>query len=100
MTGMSAFINLRWTMSIILFSMVLGGTFYCGWACLFGTLQELMNNKYTCYIILLLINLLTSNIIFSIMLGELRNSMITLLTGKLPALLSALSVVAFLFSSQ
>ena len=120
MTGMSAFIDLRWTMSIILVSMVLGGTFYCGWACPFGTLQEMMNKlarlfnikqrkvpkyihkylKYTRYIILLLITLLTSNIIFSIMSLEPRNSIITLLTGNLPTILSAVTIVVFLFGSM
>lgn len=120
MTGISAFIDLRWTMSIILVSMILGGTYYCGWACPFGTLQEMMSKlarlinikqrkvpkfihkylKYMRYIILLLITLLTSNIIFSIMSLEPRNSIITLLTGKLPTVLSAVTIVVFLFASM
>ncbi|MBI9012673.1 MAG: 4Fe-4S binding protein [Clostridiales bacterium] len=118
-TLMSAFIDLRWTMSIILISMILGGTYYCGWACPFGTLQELMNKlakyikikqrkipryihkhlKYTRYIILLSITLLTSSIIFSIMSFEPRNSVLELLTGKFPTILSAVTIGVFLLSS-
>jgi len=118
-TIMSAFIDLRWTMSIILVSMILGGTYYCGWACPFGTVQEMMGKlarvcrikqrkvpkalhkylKYSRYIILLLITLLTSNIIFTIMSLEPRNTLSSLLTGNLPTLLSDVVIGVFLLSS-
>jgi len=118
-TVMSAFIDLRWTMSIILVSMILGGTYYCGWACPFGTVQEMMGKlarichikqrkvpkalhkylKYSRYIILLLITLLTSNIIFTIMSLEPRSTLLSLLTGNLPTLLSGVVIAVFLLSS-
>jgi len=119
-TVMSAFIDLRWTMSIILVSMILGGTYYCGWACPFGTLQEMMGKlarvchikqrkvpkalhkylKYSRYIILLLITLLTSNLIFTIMSFEPRNTLLALLTGNLPTILSGVVIGVFLLSSM
>lgn len=118
-TVMSAFIDLRWTMTIILVSMILGGTYYCGWACPFGTVQEMMGKlarvchikqrkvpkalhkylKYSRYIILLLVTLLTSNIIFTLMSFEPRNTLLSLLTGNLPTLLSGVVICVFLLSS-
>ncbi len=115
LTIIGFFINFSWTMGIIMFTIIIGGTFYCGWVCPFGTLQEFSSKlsgalkikkrrmpkrlhgilKYTRYIIFLLVGITTLPIIMDIMAYEPRTSFMSLLGGNMPAGLALAVIVLF-----
>ena len=115
LTVIGFFINFSWTMGIIMLTIVIGGTFYCGWVCPFGTMQEFSSKlsgalkikkrrmpkrlhgilKYTRYIIFLLVGITTLPIIMDIMAYEPRTSFMSLLGGNLPTVLALVVIVLF-----
>jgi len=120
LTVIGFFVNFAWTMGIIMLAILIGGTFYCGWICPFGTLQEFSSKvarllkikqrkmpkafhrifKYTRYIVFAVVGLSTLPIILDIMTYEPRSTFLSLLTGNLPGLLAFGVVVVFTLLSM
>ncbi len=44
LTMIGFFVSFKWTMTVVMVLMAIGGTFYCGWLCPYGTLQEWTNS--------------------------------------------------------
>lgn len=115
LTILGVLVNLPITMIIIMIISVIGGAFYCGWLCPFGTLQDIMSKlamnlnieqhkmpssiqkylKYSRYIFAGLVMVLTTDFIFTIITFDPRNTFITLITGQVVSV--ALLMVLFSF---
>ncbi|WP_240838458.1 FMN-binding protein [Acidaminobacter sp. JC074] len=120
LTLLGFFVNFAWTMGIIMLAIIIGGTFYCGWICPFGTLQEFSNKlarllnikqkkmpkafhrifKYTRYIVFAVVGLSTLPIIMDIMSYEPRTAFLSLLSGNVPAVLALGVIVLFTLLSM
>lgn len=120
LTALGLFINIQWTMTVIMILVILSGAVYCGWICPFGTLQEYsaklgrflgikkkkvpkpIHNilKNLRYIVLAVVTLMTTSLIFDIMSYEPRNNFINMLTGNIPAVLGAVVILGFVILSM
>lgn len=93
--------NLPVTLLIILVSTLLAGPFFCGWVCLFGTLQDLVSKLtkgikkfkmpkglqkilvFSRYILMIVTTLLTADFVFTILQYDGRINFLSLLEGKI-----------------
>ncbi len=109
------FINYQSTMMLIILATLLGGAFFCGWICPFGTIQDLISRLgrslgikkkkmpksihkiliYTRYIILVLVTLFATDLIFSIISYDPRANLTKLLTGNVPTIAAVIVILAF-----
>lgn len=115
LTMIGFFISFKWTMALIMVLMVIGGTFYCGWLCPYGSIQEFANKlarklkikqrrmpkhihkylKYMRYLVLITASVLSFSIIFELLALDPRNAWIGLLTGHVPSVLAVIVLVVF-----
>lgn len=95
---------LELTMPVMLVAMVLGGAFFCGWLCPFGTLQDLISRLtykikkrqmpkpiqrvlgWLRYVLFILSSLLTLDILFAIMNYDAKANFMSLIEGRTLAL--------------
>ncbi len=120
LTIVGLIINLQITLTILMIIMALAGTFYCGWICPFGTVQEFVSKfakllkikqrkipkaihnvlKYSRYLILALTTFLTSSLIFNIMSFDPKNNWVRFLMGDKPVLIASVIIIFFTLLSM
>ncbi len=103
----------------IILTTVLGGVYYCGWACSFGFIQDLgsklgrkigiekrnisPNVHYTAvymrYILGILTAVITTDLMISLMQFEVRGAFLTLLTGRVPTVAILIVISLFMLMS-
>jgi polyferredoxin len=107
-------VSLRYFMLLILISTLLGGAFFCGWFCPFGSIQEIINNiklsfikqnysipkkyhKYLIYIryIFLILSLIGLSSLF---IFDARISFLDMLNGNTISTISYISLFVFIVS--
>ncbi len=111
----SFFIDFKSFLLVILISTVLGGAFFCGWLCPFGTLQEILGNisdlfnikkikisnnihKYLRYMRYIILILALNGLIF-LYRFDARISFLDILNGSTIAIIAYLSVGFFVLLS-
>lgn len=95
---------LELTMPVLMIAMILGGAFFCGWICPFGTLQDLVSKltykvkkrqmpkplqkimAWLRYVLFILSSLLTLDILFAIMNYDAKVNFMSLIEGRSLAL--------------
>jgi uncharacterized protein with FMN-binding domain/NAD-dependent dihydropyrimidine dehydrogenase PreA subunit len=103
------------TMIIIMLVGIVGGAYYCGWICPYGTLQEIfgkLGNKigikkrkmpapvqkylqYLRYIIYICFALITSDIFFTLFSYDPRSNFLMLLSGNIPSVAILIIIISF-----
>ena len=104
---------------IILLTTVLGGVFYCGWACSFGFLQDIGSKigqslgikkrqlpkgahkvlVYLRYVLAVATAAITSDLIFTLMQFEARGALLGFLGGRVPVTAGLVSIGVFFLLS-
>jgi len=120
LTALGFFINFKIVMMVIMASTFLMGVFFCGWICPYGTMQDLFSKlgsiigfkkkklpgavqrvlKYSRYVILLVIMLITADFIFNVMSVDPRANFGTLLLGRSATASSIVVLVSFIAISM
>lgn len=109
------FISLKYFLLIILISTIIGGSFFCGWLCPFGTMQEMINNlsklfkipqikinfKFHKYFVFsrYIIYILMITSILTLFAFDARISFLDLLMGEKISLISYIFLVFFIIIS-
>lgn len=105
--------NMPMVMALILAATAVAGSFYCGWICPFGTIQDLMsrvfkNKKYKMpkviqkylafsrYILLVLTLALSADFIFTIMKYDARINFLSIIEGKSLSIMTYVVIATYL----
>lgn len=109
-------VSLEITSFLIMATMIIGGTFYCGWLCPFGSLQEVTTNiakklgikqvkmpkvlqkylKFSRYIIAVLMMVITADFIFTLMSYNPEKSLLALLDGQTASVIGLIVIATTL----
>ncbi len=115
LTAFGVFTNIQLTMAIILGATFIAGTFYCGWVCPFGTIQDLFSRlgkwfglkkvkmpkvvqkylKYSRYLVMILVMVSAGDMIFNLMSYDPRVTFNGLLGGETMTIASGLVILSF-----
>ena len=116
LTAFGIFANFPATMGIIMVATVLGGTYYCGWVCPFGTLQEITSKignalkikkrkmpkavqkylKYSRYILLGAFLIFSFDILYTLFMYDPRVNLLQYLSGSFSGIISFIVILSFL----
>lgn len=119
LTAIGFFINFQITKGIILIATLVGGVYFCGWVCPYGSLQDLFSKlgkklgikkikmpkaiqfylKYLRYIILICVMIITLDIIFTIMGYDPRVNFLAILGGTGTTIIAIIIIISFLLIS-
>jgi uncharacterized protein with FMN-binding domain len=120
LSSIGFFINFRAIMIVILGLNIFAGTFYCGWICPFGTIQDIFSKlgdklkikkikpnkfiqsylKFLRYIVFLAVMLATSDFIFTILSYDPRSNFLMMLTGNIPTISIIIVIISFAIASM
>ena len=115
LTIVGFFTNFQVTLLIILVATIVAGTFYCGWVCPFGTVQDLFSRlgkklgirkrkmprpihkylKYVRYIIFGLVMFISADIIFTILSYDPRGNFSMILSGTMVTTIAFIVILSF-----
>lgn len=120
LTALGLFINFKIAMMIIIIPTFIWGTFFCGWVCPFGTMQDIFSKlglalkikkrvvpkkihrvlQYSRYIIFILFLSVTADVIFRVMGFDPRANFEMLLLGRVSTITSLIFIFVFLVISM
>ncbi|GKX29104.1 ferredoxin [Vallitalea longa] len=116
LTLIGFFMNFRVTMIIIMVTTLIGGAYYCGWVCPFGTLQDIASKigkmlkikkykmpkiiqrylKYSRYVLLVAYLVFSFDIIYAIFSYDPRVNLIKYLGGSFSGIVPLIILISFL----